>query len=268
MNPLDQSALRDQAAAYALGALDSEEARAFEALLAGSPELRREVEEYREVNALLALGASAPQEPAQAQALRARVLDRISREKTVPLRVTPAGRPPQPWLVWAALAASLVAVLGLGLSVRDLRRELGARDAALAGLTRELSERGARLTAREATLNAILEPGVRLSTLVSASDPMPGMQLFVNPRRNIAIAHAFNLKPTGAGRAYQLWFIPKVGKPIPSVTFNSEANGHAMVQQIEVPTGVELTAAAITDEPETGSPQPTTPVLLVGTLQS
>ncbi|MGH7702100.1 MAG: anti-sigma factor [Gemmatimonadales bacterium] len=266
MNPIDQSPLRDHAAAYALGALDAEEARAFEALLAGSPELRREVDEYRETNALLALGTSAPQAPNPA--LRAQVLERIAREKVVPLRRAPTGPRRQSLLVWAALAASLVAVVGLGVSVRELRRQLGERDAALASLGQELADRNARLTAREATLNALLEPGVRLSTLVSAADPMPGMQLFVNPRRNIAIAHAFNLKPAGAGRAYQLWFIPKAGKPIPSVTFNSEADGHAMVEQIVVPTGVDLTAAAITDEPASGSPQPTTPVLLVGALQS
>jgi hypothetical protein len=33
-----------------------------------------------------------------------------------------------------------------------------------------------------------------------------------------------------------------------------------------VPTGQELTAAAITDEPEGGSERPTTPVLMVGTF--
>ena len=266
MNPLDQSPLRDQAAAYALGALDAEESRAFEALLAGSPELRREVDEYRETNALLALGTSAPEAPSGD--LRAQVLARIAREKVIPLSDPKTGPRRQSPLVWAALAASVVAVLGLGLNVRQLRRQLGERDAALASLSHELSDREARLTAREATLNALLEPGVRLSTLVSPSDPKPGIQLFVNPRRNIAIANAFNLKPTAAGRAYQLWFIPKRGKPIPSVTFNSEASGHVMVEGIEIPTGVELTAAAITEEPASGSPQPTTPVLLVGALQS
>ena len=48
--------MRDLAPAYALGALSPEEARAFEAALAKSPELQREVAEYRELNAVLAAG--------------------------------------------------------------------------------------------------------------------------------------------------------------------------------------------------------------------
>ena len=48
----------DLAAAYALGALSPDEARRFEAFLATSPEAQREVAEYREVAALLALGGS------------------------------------------------------------------------------------------------------------------------------------------------------------------------------------------------------------------
>jgi hypothetical protein len=40
------------------------------------------------------------------------------------------------------------------------------------------------------------------------------------------------------------------------------------VQQIKVPEGMELTAAALTEEPEGGSPQPTTTPFLVGTLSA
>ena len=46
----------DLAAAYALGALSPDEAQRFEAFLATSAEAQREVAEYREVAALLALG--------------------------------------------------------------------------------------------------------------------------------------------------------------------------------------------------------------------
>ena len=48
MSHPEQETLQDLAAAYALGALSAEEARRFEAYLAGSPEAQREVAEYRE----------------------------------------------------------------------------------------------------------------------------------------------------------------------------------------------------------------------------
>ncbi|MBK8005440.1 MAG: hypothetical protein IPK12_16335, partial [Gemmatimonadetes bacterium] len=47
---------------------------------------------------------------------------------------------------------------------------------------------------------------------------------------------------------------------------NTEPSGHGMVEQIPVPAGVELVAAAVTDEPAGGSPQPTTTPLVVGSF--
>jgi anti-sigma-K factor RskA len=258
--PAEQN-LKELAAAYALGALDPAEAQAFERVMAGSPEVAREVAEYREVGALLALGPGTSAAPSAD--LRARVLARAAQSKVVPLAPRPrAGA----WLAWAAVAASLVAAAGLAFQRQSLRQDLAARDSTIAALQSTLAVREAKLASREATLNAILEPGVSLTRLNSTGAPEPGLQLFWNRSTNVAIAHAFRLTPASARRVYQLWFIPKSGKPIPSVTFNSEPSGHALVEQIPVPAGVELVAAAITDEPEGGSEQPTTPIVLVGSF--
>lgn len=266
----DQKDLKDLAAAYALGALDPADVPAFEAFLATSPEAQREVAEYREVNALLAvetpLGRTGPSPD-----LKARLLGRIAAQKVTPLgaeRQSPAGAPRSraPWTIWAALAAGVVAVVALGQSVRSLEQQVAEGDSTIASLQSTLRQREARLAQREATLNSILDPAVRLTTLTSTAAQTPVLQLFLNVKKNVAIAHAFNLHPARAGRVYQLWFIPKNGKPIPSVTFNSEDSGHAMVEEIQVPSGLGLAAAAITDEPEGGSPQPTTTPILVGAL--
>ncbi len=250
--------LNELAAAYALGALQPEEARAFEAYMATSPEAQREVAEYREVGALLALGAAGTGAPAGD--LRSRVLAHATRERVVPI----ARR--SRWVPWAALAASLFAVAGLGLGQRALRQQLSARDSTIAALQQSLGEREATLASREAELNAVLDPNVSLTRMGTPGTPQPVVQLFWNRRSNLILAHAFQLPPVGASRAYQLWFIPKGGKPIPSVTFNTEPGGHGLVQQIPVPQDVELTAAAITEEPEGGSPQPTSPIVLIGTF--
>src|SRR5262245_48347429 len=75
--------IRELAAGYALGGLTPEETREFEAALARSPELAREVAEYREVTGLLGL---APGEgPRPDPALRARLFERIAAGKVVPL---------------------------------------------------------------------------------------------------------------------------------------------------------------------------------------
>ena len=131
-------------------------------------------------------------------------------------------------------------------------------------LREQLAESTARLADREATLDAILEPQVTLYQLTSTGANPPGIQLFVDRQRNLAIVHAFRLPPAPEGRIYQLWFI-REGTPVPSVTFNSEADGHALVQRIAVPDGA-LSAAAITEEPAGGSQQPTTTPFLAGSI--
>jgi anti-sigma-K factor RskA len=124
-----------------------------------------------------------------------------------------------------------------------------------------------RLAQRERTLNWILEPGIELSLLNTTGTAEPRIQFFVNRQRRVAMVHAFNLSPAEAGRVYQLWFIQD-GKPVPSVTFNSEADGHAMVENINVPAGRGITHAAVTVEPTGGSPAPTSPVMLLGEMKS
>ncbi|MEP6688253.1 MAG: anti-sigma factor [Gemmatimonadales bacterium] len=262
----------DLAAAYALGALSIEETARFEAFLATSPEVQREVMEYREVAALLALGSDAN---APGAALRERVLARIGEQKSRQIAppapptsatISGSGHPAGRRVSWLALAASLLLAVGLGAALVSSRgrlaaveTELGARDQALAQ-TRE------RLTDREATLNAILDPAVQLFQLTATGDPNPGLQLFWNRQQHLAIVHGYQLKAVPAGRAYQLWFI-KDGKPVPSVTFKPEPDGHAKVERIPVPTDGSVSAAAVTIEPESGSRQPTSPIVMVGTLQ-
>lgn len=257
MSHPEQETLQDLAPAYTLGALSPEEARRFEALLAGSPEAQREVAEYRDVTALLALGGP---EAAPSPDLRERVLSRVGAPS-----IRRAAAPRRPSAPWGALAAGLVAAVGLGFGyvqlwqVRDLRAELGRT-------VQRLAETSERLTAREATLNAIFEPGVQMFQLTASGDPDPGIQLFWDRERHRAIVHGFRLKPVPEGRAYQLWFI-KDGAPVPSVTFKPEPTGHVSVEQIPVPADGEVSAAAVTVEPESGSTQPTTPILLVGPLK-
>jgi anti-sigma-K factor RskA len=258
-----QDSPQDLAAAYALGALSAEEAQRFEAFLATSPETQREVAEFRDVAALLALDST---DAAPAGDLRERVLIRVGSQKSgtlTPSRVSAS--PGSSRVVWGALAASVLLAIGLGAGLVGARGRIAQLQAALTGQEEALASTRQQLQEREATLNSILEPGVELFQLTASGDPEPGIQIFWDRQRNRALAHGFKLKQVPEGRAYQLWFI-KDGKPVPSVTFKPEPSGQVRVEKIPVPTGA-VSAAAITLEPEGGSQQPTSPILLVGALK-
>ena len=246
--------VQDLAAAYALDALSPEERRRFEEYLAGSPEAQREVAELRETAALIALDAG---DAAPDPDLRQRVIARIAQGKE--RSIVPASSRRTPLAVWGALAASLLAVLGLGLGLQSTRTEL-------AELRQRFDSTAGRLAAREATLDAIFEPSVQMFQLTASGDPDPGIQLFWDRQRHRAIVNGFRLRQVPEGRAYQLWFI-KDGAPVPSVTFRPGTDGHVRLEQIAVPRDGTVSAAAVTVEPEGGSAQPTTPILLVGLLQ-
>ena len=263
MSEPHDTSMRELAAAYALGALSPEETQAFEAYLATSPETQREVAEYREVSAMLATTAGSL---APSVDLKARVLARVADSKNVALSRERPARRASPNL-WIALAASLALATWLGASLYSARSQLVTRAAVEDSVRSALAAVQSRLTQREKTLNWILEPGMELSVLSSTGNAEPKIQFFMNRQRRVAMVHAFNLSTLQAGKVYQLWFI-QGGKPVPSVTFTAEPDGHAMVENIAMPAGGGITHAAVTMEPTGGSPAPTSPVMLLGTVTS
>lgn len=257
MSSREHESVRDLAAAYALGALSPEESREFEAFLASSPEAQREVAEYRDVAALLALAGP---EAAPSEGLRERVLAGAGRQKTrsIPRRTNP--------IVWGALAASLVGVVGLGSALMSTRRELAQVQGRLGMASVQLDSALKMVTARQSTLDWLFGPGVELFKLTASGDPDPNVQLFWDRKRRSAILHASGLRQVDPGKAYQLWFI-KDGTPVPSVTFKPEPTGHVKIEPLDVPSDGDISAAAITIEPEAGSQQPTMPIVMVGSLK-
>lgn len=254
MSAIVPESVRDLAAGYSLGALTPEETREFEAALARFPELQRELADYRELTAVLATSAGASPSPA----LRQRLMERLGREKEGTL-LPGATRSRLPgWILPVALAATTLLAVGLGLRGQRLDRQLAAR-------TDSLAATAAKLARREATLDALLTAQFELTVvqLTTAGTEAPGIQFFWNRKTNQGVLHAFRLPPPAAGKVYQLWLIPRGGAPIPSETFTSAADGHALVEAFQLPVdGFET--AAITVEPAGGSQTPTLPIYLVG----
>jgi anti-sigma-K factor RskA len=271
MSSPDPAGLRDLAAAYALGALSPEEARAFEAFLAASPEAQREVTEYRETASLLALGSREERPDPQLRGRVEAAIANVTPERMDGARAAPALRAARrsPWgpIAWVGLAAALLAAVALATRARSLNRELATRDSTIAELERRVDELGQGVFDRDAILASILARDVALVQLTASGDPDPAIQIFWDRARNTALLNAAGLKPLPPGRSYQLWWI-RDGKPVPSVTFAVEPGGTGLVKGVSVPTDGQLSAAAVTEEPAGGSQQPTSPILLAGALPS
>jgi anti-sigma-K factor RskA len=169
--------------------------------------------------------------------------------------------------LWMAVAASVIAAVGLGILWRKAlaaEQVLLTREAALQASADSVSK---ELAGRDATLQQILAPGIELHLLKSTGAPEPGIEFFWNKKAHSALMYAFNLAPSAKGRTYQLWMI-QGDTPIPSITFAAGSDGRVLVPRITMPADVPFDALAVTDEPMGGSTKPTTPVLLVASFSS
>ena len=249
--------LRGLAAAWALGSLSAEEAREFEALMARSPEVRSEADAYREVAAMLPLGADVP---APDPALKARVLARATGRAK---RAQQVGRRKGDRYLRLAFAASLL--FGLALVAQTVRVERER-----ARLARDIAAVERDLQGRDSLLAAVFAPGVELHRLTTTSEDAPEVQLFWNRRNQVALLHARRLPTLAADRAYQLWLIPEGGAPIPSSVFSPGADGNVLVRDVHLPLPAagRYAAFAVTEEPAGGSRAPTTTPLFVAALPS
>jgi hypothetical protein len=90
-------------------------------------------------------------------------------------------------------------------------------------------------------------------------------KIFVNPTSGVLLI-ATNLPPAPAGKAYEMWVIPKGAKPVPAGMFQSQADGTAMHVQ---PGPVDATGVtiAVTLEDEAGAAQPTSAILFAAQTQ-
>ena len=256
--------LLELASAYALGATTVEETAAVEAAMRTSPELAAEVASFRDVAATMAQGASMAPSPS----VRDAFLKRIGESKQAPMRPTIRTMPA--WMP-IAFAASTVLVIGLGTTSLVLQRRVESLEEDVRVRREALARAAAEAEMRQLQLNAILEGDkdlhlVHLKTADTVSGP--GIQFFWNARQGRGLVHAFRLKSAPAGRAYQVWLLVK-GQPVGVKVFNSDADGHALVTDIVLPTSVAgVTDVLVTEEPAGGSPLPTTTPFIGGKMRA
>jgi anti-sigma-K factor RskA len=230
---MEADALHDLTAAYALDALDPEDARRYEAHLAHCARCHDELAELSEAAGALAYATEASAPP---PALRARILDqaRAERPNVVPLRPR--------WLrpVIAAAAVAACAAIGLGLWAASLSGKLDRREAELAN-----QQRVAQILADPGSHKISFSRG----TLVVAPDGRGALVLT-------------KLADPGSDRTYEAW-VADGGAPQPAGLF---AGGTTIAVPLDQPVRDGATVM-VTQEKAGGTEAPSSaPFLIVRNL--
>jgi anti-sigma-K factor RskA len=152
---------------------------------------------------------------------------------------------------WAGVAAGLLATaIYFGVQTRQNSSELAQ--------VREQLRRQSAESQQAAQAFALLsDPRTKLAVAGQGR-----ATYFLNPERGVALI-ASSLAEVAPGRTYQMWVIPKGQAPRPAGLFKPDAQGnvvHLFVNAIDIGT---TAAMAVSVEPETGSPAPTTTPMLV-----
>jgi anti-sigma-K factor RskA len=281
---IDNDKIQDLLIGEAFGTLDKVDAQELRELLMKQPELRAELENWRETAALVALDTPLlePSDKVRENLLKQVWFDKKDKEQTA--ESTKAENLPEEKTVeetleetkpnivqfpkrrsWSfaqktfAIAASLViAFLGLGLikTWSDVQNS----NAEIAELRQKLNETQADLNATQADLAKSRELLTTNSTIVALAglkdSPNAKAKLIFDQESGKAVLVFEGLPPAPSGKAYQLWVIAD-NKPVSGGIFKTDSNGRGELAS-EVPqNGRQKGVFAVTLEPEEGVPAPT-----------
>jgi len=236
--------LRDLLSAYALDALDPEDARVVEVHLPACQECRRQLRALEGVAAELAAGVAGVEPPA---ALRARVLAITARPQHPAVS-------PRAWMAGLAAAAIVIVILG-GITLYQFQR--------LRTLGTHLEALAARQVAQERVLALLASPTVQTTAL---RGPIQANVRFVYDRTTGQGALVVtDLRDPGGRFVYQVWLVAGqephsagVFRPIPG-------------QPVVVPVTAEFrryqaVAISVEEGPRGSSAGPTTAPILTATI--
>lgn len=235
---MDRETLLDLIPGYALGALDADEQREVEALLAQDAEARALLAEYEEMTDMLVLAVPAQAAPAHlSDDLRRRLRGDSAPASSRPL---PAAKPVTPLLPrLLALAAMLAVVIGLA-----------ALLASLQPATPEGAQLYTQLAGQENAMRVALVPNEEQPQLEGELVAVPGSTQVVIEVRNLAVLPEDQI--------YQLWIVGPEGITSGGLFNAAEDAPTYVVVPITLP--VENYAAfGVSLEPAGGSPFPDRP---------
>ncbi len=270
----DDDKIQELLIGEAFGTLEKDHAKILRELLMKRPELRAELEYWKETTNLLAFDAPLVEPSPE---VRENLLEKIRLEKTASNEaksITSAQnnkvlkskiiqfKPKQTWSfaqkMFAVAASLLIAFLGFGLftnwqnvqnlssQVAELRQKLSQTQTDLEQSNVELAKSRELLTTNSTVIS--------LAGLESA--PNAKARLIFDQKTGKAILVFEGLPQAPNGKAYQLWVIAD-NKPLSGGIFKTDTNGKGELNS-EIPLdGRKSNVFAVTLEPETGVPAPT-----------
>ncbi len=252
---------------YAMQALSEEESAAVRVHAADCAECREELAAITGDLALVAL--SVEQHPVP-EGARQRFMDRLAATaqpdalaqppgKVTSIADAPRARRSTAWIVWGALAASVVVAVALGVEVHSLNEQLRAAT--------ELVAAQAAANARAQEVLDVLTASTAQHVVLAAAHakPEPTARAVYLASRGALILQASNLAPLPSEKTYELWVIPANGSaPVPAGLFKPDASGSASLVLPQLPKGVAAKAFGVTIEKAGGADAPTAPIILSG----
>ena len=204
---MEANALHDLTAAYALDALDADDARAYETHLAHCERCRDELASLSETAGALAYATEAPAPPPE---LRARILQqaRSERENVVPLRPR--------WFAPVAAAAAVAACVAIGLGIWS------------ASLSSKLDRRTQALSAQQRISAVLADPNANTTPFAGNAGNL------VVSRSGDAVLVMNDLAKAQAGRTYEAW-VASGGAPEPAGTFAGGGDVNVVLLAKRVP---------------------------------
>lgn len=228
---MEANALHDLTAAYALDALDNEDAREYEAHLAHCERCREELASLSEAAGALAYASDAPMPPPE---LRARILQQAQRERenVVPLRPR--------WVAPVAAAAGVAACAAIAVGIWA------------ASLSGKLDRRTEALNA-EQRINAVLsDPNANRSAFADNGGTL------VVSKSGDAVLVMNELAAARPGKTYEAW-VASGGSPAPAGTFDGGGDISVVLLGRRVPKNAMV---LLTLERDGGTDAPTSKPLM------
>lgn len=250
--------------ALALSALDVEDARALEQHLSECAECRRELADWENTAAALALGTN-PAEPSPQ--VRERIMNVVRGEKQSQpdSRVVsfPQSRR-EKWASFGPIGAIAAAVLFLVLIIWILvlvqqNQRLHRENNTLARENRWMER---ELTRSDQFVRMLDEPGAKYTILHGSDQAEAGTGHLVYDRTGRVMLMVDGLPPTPAGKEYQLWYIVGTNRPIPGGTFVADDVGRGELTDHVPNQALDSAMFAVTLERAGGATAPTSPIYL------
>lgn len=267
-------------ALHALGSLGSGDAELLQHLEEGCQVCERMLTDLRESAAVLAF--SVPSRRPRPE-MRAKVIAALG---PPPASVAPIVPRRTPWWLLAAAAAVLLFFIVDHTRLADQRDRLqgelaGARtrlaeaergaanraqtSAGAADLSARLRVAEAELARRDLRVRVLESDDVRMLFL-GGQDPQPGARakVFWSETAKRGVIVAANLQPLSPDQQYQLWVFDQ-GKPVDAGVFDVDPAGRVLFESNDLAGISGAQNFAVTVEPRGGRPQPTGPIVLLGT---